>query len=564
MESSKNYLDKVIRQIERLGREKRNLLVVSDFHLSEGFAEAEGVWSINEDFFFDDQFARFLQFAQRQRARYDGAPWRLVCNGDIFDFRQVGVPRDGQAAPGVVERREKEASRAGSDQSGLSESEKVYGPGTSRLMSGLRVDLVYRGHEGFFQALAWFVAQGNELVFIKGNHDLELHWPKTQASIKRLLAQAYVEARAGGADRYDLDWTGLPDRFGLTERERVFFLPWNYYEPGRVYVEHGQQFHGTDSQEHILWPVLPWNEDMLELGLGELFGRYFVNELEALFPLMDNMKPFSKGVNWVLNKGIPRLLAGGNFKGTLKALWRQLIHALKGAARIYEKNRKHHRAFPEFDRQRQAELEEYGERIGLGAACVRALDALKSPPQLRSRGLLGEWLAIRLLEVAGILLLLLALLAALSALALLGAGVAILGLKKMMLAYSALGWMGAGAMWWLKLEMQHPQDHLMEKAVQIHKVLLDHDKGVKYVFLGHDHHAHLQRVDAELARTHAISGPVKNRFYINSGTWTAVIVHDEELVQNARQFAFTRLVGDTAHLMRWNDGGGAWEPIVLG
>lgn len=561
MESSRAYLDKVIRQLEELRQEKRNLLVVSDLHLGEGFDEAEGIWSINEDFFFDDQFARFLQFANRQRARHSGAPWRLICNGDIFDFRQVGVPRDGETAPDVLEVREKEASRAGSHQTGLSASEKVYGPGTSRLMSGLRADLVYQGHKGFFQALSWFVARGNELVFVKGNHDLELHWPKTQASIKRLLTDAYAEARAGVDGRYDLDWAELPEKFGLAERKRIFFLPWNYYEPGRVYIEHGQQFHGTDSQAHILWPVLPWDENALELSLGELFGRYFVNQLEALFPLMDNMKPFSKGVNWVLNKGIPRLLAGGNLWNGLKELWKQLWHALKGAARIYEKNRKHRSSFPKFDRERQAELEEYGERAGLGAACVRALDALKSPPQLRSRGLVWGWLAIRLLEVAGILLLLLALLAALSALALIGAGVAILGLKKAMLVCSALGWIGAAVMRWLKLKMQRPEEHLMGKATQIHQVLHDHGKGVKYVILGHDHNAHFQRLDTDLAHKYDVS--VKDCFYANSGTWTAVIVHDEELVRNARQFALVRVLGDTAHLMRWNDGGGTWEPSVL-
>jgi hypothetical protein len=42
-----------------------------------------------------------------------------------------------------------------------------------------------------------------------------------------------------------------------------------------------------------------------------------------------------------------------------------------------------------------------------------------------------------------------------------------------------------------------------------------------------------------------------------------VIVYEAELVQNARQFSFVRMIGDIAHLMRWNDGGGTWEPIVL-
>ena len=549
MEQSTRYLNKVFEQLNELSRETRNLLVVSDLHLSEGFNESEGVWSANEDFFFDDQFARFLQFAERQRARYGGAPWRLICNGDTFDFRQVGVPRDGQAAPGVLRTREKEALRSQNVQDSLSKSEELYGPGASPLMSGLRADLVYQGHKGFFQILAWFVARGNELVFVKGNHDLELHWPKTQASINRLLAQAYDEAR-GLKAQYNLDWDGLPENFGLAEQRRIFFLPWNYYEPGRVYIEHGQQFHGTDSQEHILWPVLPWDENALELSLGDLFGRYFVNQLETLFPLMDNYKPFSKGIKWVLNKGIPALLVQGNLLSGLKSLWGQLCHALKGAGRIYEKNRKHRQDFPAFAQKRRAELEKYGAQIDLKPECACALDALKSQPQLRSQKLLWGWLSIRVLEVAGILVLVLALLAALSALALVGAGVALLGLKKVMMAYSALGWIGAVLIWWLKLKMQRPEEHLKEKAGKIHGVLHQHGQDVKYVILGHDHQAHLKRLDEE-------------HFYVNSGTWTAVIAQDKEVLQNARQFSFVRVIENTAHLMRWNDGGGSWEQIVL-
>lgn len=171
------------------------------------------------------------------------------------------------------------------------------------------------------------------------------------------------------------------------------------------------------------------------------------------------------------------------------------------------------------------------------------------------------WFTIRLLEVAGVLLLLLALFGALSALALIGAGAALLGLRKVLLAYSALGWAGAALTRWLKLKMQRPEEHLMEKALSIHQVLHQHGNDVKYVIMGHDHHAHLQRLDAELAHHYGLS--VKDRFYVNSGTWTAVIVREAELVQNARQFSFVRVIGNTAHLMRWNDGAGSWEPVVL-
>ncbi|UCC61946.1 MAG: hypothetical protein JSV36_14290 [Anaerolineae bacterium] len=564
MEQSRVYLDKTVRQLEMLRREQRNLLVVSDLHLSEGFDEAEGLWSINEDFFFDDQFARCLQFAQRQRARYGGAPWRLILNGDIFDFRQVIVPRDDQVKQEIREKRllEKRRTSATTEPAPseevyhLSLTEKNYGPGTSRVMSSWRVDRVYQGHKGFFQVLAWFVACGNELVFIKGNHDIELHWLKVQMGIKRQLCEAYEAAQDGGL--YDLDWQGLPNALGRAELDRVYFLPWNYYEPKRVYIEHGQQFHSTDSEAYILWPVLPPEENELELTLGDLFGRYFVNKLEELFPLMDNMKPFSKGMQWVLNKGIPSRLREGNLSGDLVELWAQLWNALRGARLIFEKNRAE---LVEFGQQRQDELKEYGDHAGLGADCALELEALKSPPQLRSKRLIWRWLAVRALEVFGVLLLLLAVVIALSAAVLVGAGVAFLGLKKAMMIYSAIGWVGAAVTRGLKLKMQRPDETLAKKALEMHRVLHRHGKDVKYVFMGHDHNAAFQRLDAALSREYGLS--VEDCFYVNSGTWTAVIVHDQELVPNATQFAFIRLVGDTAHLMRWNDAGGSWEPIVL-
>lgn len=549
MERSRIYLERIGRQLQVLGKEKRNLLVVSDLHLSEGFDEVEGLWSVNEDFYFDDQFARFLQFAERQRARHGNAPWRLILNGDVFDFRQVGVPRDDGTTEEMQERRRREFIRSGRGPKELSPTEKTYGPGTTSLMSSWRVDRIYRGHKGFFQALAWFVACGNELVFIKGNHDIELHWYKVQMSLKRQLYHAFKDARVDNL--YNLDWQGLPKALGRTELDRVFFLPWNYYEPERVYIEHGQQFHSSDSEAHILWPVLPSDENLLEFTLGDLFGRYFINKLEELFPLMDNMKPFSKGLSWIANKGLPLLLTRGTLRSDLRALAEQLRHAFSGVKLIREKTRQHPSA-PELEKRRQTELAEYGEAIGLGQDCVRELEGLKSPPQLRSEGLGCGKLAIGFFGALAVVILALIVVLVLSSLFGLNPAMSVL-----VILVGAVAW----EVWRLKVKMLHTEEYLMDKAVQIHKVLLRHGRPVKYVLMGHDHHVHLQRLDDELK--HEVSPSAGGNFYVNSGTWIAVIVYEAELVQNARQFSFIRLIGDTAHLMRWNDSGGTWEPIVL-
>ena len=40
------------------------LIVVSDLHLSAGYNEETGRYSRNEDFFFDEEFKRFLEYLQ--------------------------------------------------------------------------------------------------------------------------------------------------------------------------------------------------------------------------------------------------------------------------------------------------------------------------------------------------------------------------------------------------------------------------------------------------------------------------------------------------------------------
>ncbi len=79
----------------------RNYVFVSDLHLSEGFLEDKKCYHVNEDFFYDDAFARFLEHLEdKRKAKRYKKPWRLVINGDFLDFLQVTTapdPEDRQA-----------------------------------------------------------------------------------------------------------------------------------------------------------------------------------------------------------------------------------------------------------------------------------------------------------------------------------------------------------------------------------------------------------------------------------------------------------------------------------
>ena len=65
-----------------------NLLIVSDLHLSEGRHPQTKKFSRNEDFFFDEEFSRFLDYHQ-QHPQENRKPWHLIINGDFLDFLQV-------------------------------------------------------------------------------------------------------------------------------------------------------------------------------------------------------------------------------------------------------------------------------------------------------------------------------------------------------------------------------------------------------------------------------------------------------------------------------------------
>ena len=54
-----------------------DLLIVSDLHLSEGRRAETKKFSKNEDFFFDEEFARFLAYYQDQ-TRWPGKGQRML------------------------------------------------------------------------------------------------------------------------------------------------------------------------------------------------------------------------------------------------------------------------------------------------------------------------------------------------------------------------------------------------------------------------------------------------------------------------------------------------------
>jgi len=290
-----------------------NYLILSDLHLSEGVDPVSGKLSRNEDFFHDDAFASLLGhhlgLGRRQDAddHYE-RPWKLLINGDIFDFLQVtSLPAEGDDLEAVTGKR---------TYADLSRNERLYGLGTTAPETVWKLNRIAAGHALFFSALGWFLAahRENELILIKGNHDVELFWPAVQNRLRELVAESYaawrLEAEGGQhpdhALWYDVSFPATLDPDDL--RTRVRFPPWFYHEPDLLYVEHGNQYDPANAFVDFLKPILPDDagrppeQRRVALPSGSLFVRYLFNQVENVHPFADNMKPMTSYLRWAFTK----------------------------------------------------------------------------------------------------------------------------------------------------------------------------------------------------------------------------------------------------------------------
>ena len=220
-----------------------NVLAFSDVHLgsdlvSHAFPDAPRRTRLSEK--RDRDLSALLDWYRAHRV--EDRPWRLVIGGDFIDFSGMSVM--AQAHEIVTE---------------PTEEEIAHGLGGAADHSLAKLKLVMDHHASIMQSLADFVAAGNQLVIVRGNHDIDWHWDCVQAEFKtRLAALAQV-----------------PD--GAIE-----FAPWFYYEEGRLYLEHGHQYDSYCSHEHVLYPVAPGDPRRMALSLSDVLVRYIVRPTRGL------------------------------------------------------------------------------------------------------------------------------------------------------------------------------------------------------------------------------------------------------------------------------------------
>ncbi|MBX7230705.1 MAG: metallophosphoesterase [Bdellovibrionales bacterium] len=221
--------------------------VVSDLHLCE--EEPVNIrfpyWKKykTKEFFFDDTFVLFLQHLRKKSG---GKPIELIFNGDIFDFDSVtALPKSPPFR--------------------LSWLEKKRGLHPQRDKSTFKIRRILTHHQVWVEALREFITSGNRVIFVVGNHDLELHYPKVQSAIMESL--------------------NLPNHC----QQQVRFNEWFYISNGDTLIEHGNQYDPYCMAQDPINPyVQRFNRIEIRVPFGNLATRYLINGMGFFNPHVDS------------------------------------------------------------------------------------------------------------------------------------------------------------------------------------------------------------------------------------------------------------------------------------
>jgi UDP-2,3-diacylglucosamine pyrophosphatase LpxH len=524
-----------------------DLLIVSDLHLSEGRHSETREFSTNEDFFFDEEFARFVAHYQDQ-TRWPGKKWHLIINGDFLDFLQVTSQKD---APPSLKR---------------DPEHPEYGLACGKQETVYKLKKIMEGHWLFFEALAEFAGSGNRITITKGNHDVEFHYPGVQAAfvnelrgvLKRKLLRAAEPDRAQRAE--------------MINSNSIHFADWFYYEKDLLWVEHGNQYDAVNSFRYWLSPLLPaipgWPQDRqneIDLPWGSFFVRYLFNRIENIEPFADNIKPQTSFVWWLLRKH--PILAVRFVFGYGRYMFRKLRRAWR---------RPPPDAYAQRKKEHNQRLSALAKASGIPEAGLQDVNRMRAAPVLSEpSGMKWKTLrwAIRWRVVLPLVCLVLALVIAACALAVTPFLSALIPAPIQDVVWgnrldtATYAWAATalrvvrwavfpvvivviiGFLKWLFTgEEPKKPSSLVHPAKAISKLL-----NVRYVIMGHTHDADLQSV-----------GP-NGEEYFNTGTWTIVFSERERLIRKAVEFVFVQALrrneGLQVKLLEWDDA--TSEPRLL-
>jgi UDP-2,3-diacylglucosamine pyrophosphatase LpxH len=462
-----------------------NTLVLSDLHLGEDLAPAATEATRLHVDIVERQLVQFLRHYTRRRE--GGRPWRLVFNGDLIDFLTIVIGPDHPDFALLSGRRP-------------SPDEHKYGLRRTVKSAVAVVDAVARRHAEVFRALARFLARGNRVDLVCGNHDVELTWPAVQAAFRAGIARAWngsPEASRPGAPR------------GEALARGVGFHPWFFYQPGELWIEHGHQYDECCSFEHQLDPRRPGGDDLV-MNVDNAGARYVANriaEAEESWSMIGYLR-FGAGLGL---RGFFHLTGAYLvFLAVMIAAWR---HGKARPSVMHERRDSH-----------LARLRRLAAESGLSEETLLALDAERRPPVV---GHLRRLLAVLMLD--RVLLYSAAI------------GAAVVALIQLRMPFSLAAGAGAafGALGAVRvLSRDRLRDPAIVLAHASSRIVRHVD--ARFVVFGHTHEP--------------VAEPLGDgRMYFNTGTWVpsgrpGILRSFTHLIVRRRE------TGLTADLCQWRDG----------
>lgn len=213
------------------------ILVVSDFHLGKGTFLKNGQKNLLEDFDEDERFIEFIDYYST--GNYEKKEVHLVLNGDILNLIQIDI--DGIFTHIMDDKHCVQS-----------------------------LELIYRGHKEFFEALKRFLKKPNKkLSYVIGNHDAGMAFEPCQKKFS--------------------EYVGGEVFFGLS------------LEVLGVHIEHGHRFEAINSvPEDQYFIDGPNGKRILNLPWGSLFCLSILPKLKKDRPYIDKVRPVSSYIVWTL------------------------------------------------------------------------------------------------------------------------------------------------------------------------------------------------------------------------------------------------------------------------
>jgi UDP-2,3-diacylglucosamine pyrophosphatase LpxH len=221
-------------------------IVLSDIHLADAEIPPpeNPMWKRfkHPDLFVDGSFARLLEDLQGRIQ----SPIELVLNGDLFDFDSVMAIPEGSPFP-------------------VSWLERKRGMRAEEPKSHFKIGKILEDHPVFVEALRSLLLNGHRVVFVIGNHDIELHWPSVQRKI---------------VEHLDLQ----PEM-----QKNVTFTEWFYVSAGDTLIEHGSQYDAYCVCPNPVFPLIrKGSRRSVRLPFGNLAGRYMTNGMGLFNPHVES------------------------------------------------------------------------------------------------------------------------------------------------------------------------------------------------------------------------------------------------------------------------------------